>query len=201
MNKLQLNKIVSFLILISLLLAAFALPQQVAVAKSDLVRFTFVNKSDHLASLRLYGNDQFYYFLLRPGETKVYTPVRGEYKMTFFSCGQYINKELDLTKQYTLVVPSCGTYAFTGKKLPPGKIDGGEIIKLVRVTIENDTDKYMKLILTGPATYVFTFGKDEAKVYTISKGEYDYTMYGCGSTYTGTVTAHAHKTMRFRCPQ
>jgi hypothetical protein len=136
---------------------------------------------------------------LRPGETKIYTPVRGEYKMTLFSCGQYTNKELDLSKHKTMIVPKCGYVAFNGKA-PPGKIDAGKIIKLVRVTIENNTDNYMKVILTGPATYVFTFAKDEAKVYTISKGDYDYTMYGCGGTVKGTITAHAHKVIKFKCP-
>ena len=168
MNKLQLNKIVSFLILASMLLGAFAVPQ-VAEAKSDLVRFTFVNKSDRIASLRLYGsNNQFYYFLLQPGESKVYTPVRGVYRMSYFSCGQYINKELDLTQIYTFVVPKCGFVAYNGKT-PPQKIDGGKVNPLVRVTFRNETDRYMKLILTGASVYVFTFNQDQDKTYTITK--------------------------------
>ena len=111
MNKLRFQKVISFLILASMVFAVFAIPQQAVQAQEDLVRFTFVNKSDRLTSLRLYGNGQFYYFLLQPRETKVYTPVRGVYRMSFFSCGQYTNKELDLTKMYTLVVPACGTLA------------------------------------------------------------------------------------------
>ena len=99
--------------------------------------FTFTNNSDRLASLRLYGNGQFYYFLLFPGESKYYTPVRGEYDMTYYSCGQYVNKGIDLTKKSTLVVPPCGKVAHTGKP-PTGVIDGGKIIKLVKVTLENE---------------------------------------------------------------
>ncbi len=202
MMKLHLNKIVSFLILASMLLAAFVVPQQtVRASEPDLVRFTFSNKSEKLASLRLYGDDgQFYYFLLRPGETKVYTPVRGEYKMSFFSCGQYVNKTLDLTKHTRLVVPPCGTRAYNDKKAPPDLVDGGEVIKLVRVKLVNDTERYMKVILEGPATYVFTFNKDQTKTYTISKGDYNYTVYGCGGSFTGTFYAHALMEFKFKCP-
>ncbi|HBX69189.1 MAG TPA: hypothetical protein DEH25_07360 [Chloroflexi bacterium] len=200
MTKLQLNKIVSFLLLASMMLAVFAIPQQVAQAgQPDLVGFTFVNKSDKLASLRLYGNDQFYYFLLKPGEAKYFTPVRGEYRMSFYSCGMYVNKTLDLTKQVKLVVPACGTVAYNGPT-PPKVIDGGKIIKLVKVTLENATDRYMKVVLTGPATYVFTFNKDQDKTYTISKGDYNYTVYGCGGSFTGTFYAYANKVFKFKCP-
>jgi len=199
MTKLHLNKIVSLLILASMLLAVFAVPQQIAHAEQDLVGFTFSNKSEKIASLRLYGNGQFYYFFLNPGETKYYTPVRGEYKMSFFSCGQYVNKPLDLTKQYKLVVPPCGTVAYNGKT-PAKVIDGGKILKLVKVTFVNDTERYMKVIMTGPATYVFSFNKDEEKTYTISKGEYDYTVYGCGGSFKGTFYAQADKVKEFKCP-
>ena len=201
MTKLRLTKVVSFLILTSILLAAFVVPQQaVQAAQSNLVRFTFSNKSDKMASLRLYGTNNFYYFLLKPGETKTYTPVRGEYKMSFFSCGQYVNQSLDLTKQTKLIVPPCGTKAFSGKNPPANVVDGGKVLKLVKVKLENKTGAYMKVILSGPASYVFTFNKDQAKTYTITKGEYNYTVYGCGGSFTGTFYASANKIKEFKCP-
>jgi hypothetical protein len=186
-------------ILASMILAAFFVPQQTVQAKSELVGFTFTNNSDRLASLRLYGNGQFYYFLLFPGESKYYTPVRGEYDMTFYSCGQYVNKEIDLTKIKTLVVPECGTVAYNNKPTA-GVIDGGKILKLVKVTFENETDNYMKAILEGPATYVFSFSKDQEKTYTISKGEYTYTLYGCGGSFSSSFYASHNKVMTFKCP-
>ena len=79
-------------------------------------------------------------------------------------------------------------------------IDGGMILKLVKVTFVNDTERYMKVIMTGPATYVFSFNKDEEKTYTISKGEYDYTVYGCGGSFKGTFYAQADKVKEFKCP-
>ncbi len=144
MRNFKLFKVISFMILTSMILAAVLVPQQIAYAKSDLVGLTFVNNSDSLASLRLYGNGEFYYFLVYPGETKYYTPVRGEYDVTFFSCGLYVNKELDLTKQTKLVVPSCGTLAYQNNKTPAGVIDGGQVIKLVKVTFENETNGYVE---------------------------------------------------------
>jgi hypothetical protein len=195
----KLYKLIAITIFASMMMAAFLVPQQVSRAKSELVGFTFKNNSDNLASLRLYGNGQFYYFLLFPGESKYYTPVRGEYDATFFSCGQYVNQEIDLTKKYTLIVPPCGTVAFN-QNPPPGVVDGGKILKLVKVTFENETDRYMKVILEGPATYVFTFNKDQEKTYTISKGEYTYTLYGCGGSFSRSFYAHHNKVMTFKCP-
>ena len=199
MEENNLYKLIAFMVLTSMLLAVFLVPQQAVQAKSELVGFTFTNKSERLASLRLYGNGQFYYFLLFPGESKYYTPVRGEYDVTFYSCGQYVNKELDLSKKSTLVVPPCGTVAYNGQA-PAGTVDGGKILKLVKVTFENETDNYMKVILQGPGTYVFTFNDDQEKTYTISKGDYTYTLYGCGGSFTGTFYAHHNKVMTFKCP-
>ena len=58
----------------------------------------------------------------------------------------------------------------------------------------------MKVILEGPATYVFTFSKDQDKTYTITKGQYDYTVYGCGGSFTGTFYAQVNKEKVFKCP-
>jgi hypothetical protein len=199
MKENNLYKLIAFIVLASMLLVVFLIPQQTVQAKSELVGFTFTNKSDRLASLRLYGNGQFYYFLLFPGQSKYYTPVRGEYDVTFYSCGQYVNKELDLSKKSTLVVPPCGTVAYNGQA-PAGTVDGGKILKLVKVTFENETDNYMKAILQGLGTYVFSFNDDQEKTYTISKGDYTYTLYGCGGSFTGSFYAHHNKVMTFKCP-
>ena len=202
----RVNLILVAVLLATLMLTTF-MPHQAVQAKEDdpkseLVRFTFINKSNRLASLRLYGlygNTQFYYFLLMPGEAKTFTPVRGEYRSSFYSCGLYVNDELNLSKQYTLVVPKCGTVADNGKA-PANLIDGGKIIKLVKVNFVNKTEAYMKVILRGPQTYVFSFDKDQEKSYTISKGDYDYTVYGCGGTFYGTMYAHHGKEFEFKCP-
>ena len=60
MSDSKLFKLVTYVIVASMLLAVFLVPQQAAHAKSELVGFTFKNDSDKLASLRLYGNGQFY---------------------------------------------------------------------------------------------------------------------------------------------
>ena len=203
----RVNLLLVAVILATVMLTAFV-PQQAVQAKDDppkseLVRFTFINKSDQIASLRLYGiygHSDFYYFLVMPGEAKTFTPVRGEYRSSFYSCGLYVNDEMDLSKQYTLIVPKCGTVANNGNKPPVHLIDGGKIIKLVRVDFVNTTDAYMKVILEGPQTYVFSFNKDQEKSYTISKGDYDYTVYGCGGTFYGTFYAFHGKEFEFKCP-
>ena len=200
MTRSRFVKNVSFLVLAAILLGVFVIPAQIVQAKSALVDFTFVNQSSRITSLRLYGEDgSFYYFWLRPGESKHYTPVRQMYQMSFYSCGKYVNEPLDLTKIYTLVVPPCGTHAY-GPNQPHKTLDGGKILKLVAVTLVNDTGGYMKIILTGPSTYVFTFGYGESKDYTIRKGEYTYTLYGCRGSFVDTFTARAHLVKEFKCP-
>ena len=96
-------------------------------------------------------------------------------------------------------MPERGTVARNGKA-PADLIDGGKIIKLVRVDFVNTTEAYMIVILTGPQTYVFTFDKDQEKTYTISKGDYNYTVYGCGGTFYGSFYAHHGKEFQFKCP-
>jgi hypothetical protein len=105
---------------------------------------------------------------------------------------------LDLNKNQTFVVPDCGDRAFTE---PVGKpIDVGRELKLVRVTFTGEAYGTMVLVLEGTSTYVFSLPKDVDKEYTIPKGEYDYTLYGCGTAGYGTIFADNGKHFTFDCP-
>jgi hypothetical protein len=182
----------------SALIAAAPAPAQAGLAKSDLVRLTIINQDKAFVSLRLYG-DQFYYLPVNAGETRIYTPARDVYTATLFSCGVYTTQTLDLTRQYTLVVPACGTKATQGPT-EAGTIDAGDLLKLVKVTLVNETGNYMLLILEGPQTYVFSFDKDEERSFTITKGEYTYRQYACGTIFSANFYAHANKVKEFDCP-
>ncbi|MEW6717505.1 MAG: hypothetical protein AB1345_08385 [Chloroflexota bacterium] len=167
-------------------------------AKSDLVRLTIINNSNRHISLKLVG-DNFYYLTVEPGDTQIFTPMRGIYTATLYSCGISVSQAFDLTKRQTLIVPTCGTKAL--KSSPkPGMIDGGELLKLVKVTFKNKTFGYMTLIFKGPQTYVFSFAKGDVKSFTIPKGKYTYWLYGCGTILTASFHAEANKVKEFSCP-
>jgi hypothetical protein len=106
---------------------------------------------------------------------------------------------LDLTKKNEIVVPPCGEKAF---KVDKGsrKIDAGELIKLVKVTFENPTDYNMVLILRGPSEYVFFIRSGDEASYTIRKGTYEATQWGCYKTKNFNFYSHANKHKELTCP-
>lgn len=185
-------------IALALLVGAW-LPQRSAQAAEDVVRLTINNNSSRDVWLQLDG-PAYYYLHVKAGESKRYTPKKGVYDYTLYHCGTSVSGQMDLTVQKTVDVPECGTKAYYGGEGPVNTLDAGRMLNLVDVTIKNQTNAFMLLILKGPSVYVFRFNSGESKKYTIPMGMYDYTMYGCGSTYTGRFYAHFHKVEEFTCP-
>jgi hypothetical protein len=173
-------------------------PAMAAPAQAeDLVRLTIENRSNDYVTLRLTG-PRFYYFSVKPGETRIFTPVRDVYDSTLYSCGVFTSDSMDLTKIQYIVVPACGT---KGTKAEGATAtDASAIIKLVKVTIENKAESSMVLILEGPGTYVFFLRAGEEKSYTIPKGEYDLTMYACWKIKKSKFYAYANKVQEYTCP-
>jgi hypothetical protein len=166
----------------------------------DLVRFTLDNDTSQFAAVRLESSSAFYYLSTQAGETKVFTPERGMYNYTFYSCGTSVSGTIDLTRQQVLHAPPCGSKT-PGTGYNPGFIDGGDLLKLVRIELENDTTGSALIIMEGPATFVFTIAKGVTKNYTVPKGIYSYTMYGCGTVLKGTFYAEQQdKQKTFTCP-
>ncbi len=195
-KKLALRGFVLGLALLALVAGA-VLPQRTVAAAEDVVRLTINNDGD--GDIWLLLNGPAYYYLHVPvGTTRIYTPKRGVYDYTLYSCGTFVKGELDLTTQKTIDVPACGLKAHTGE--PLNTVDAGKMLNLVDVTFKNKTGRYMLLILEGPSVYVFRFNSGESKEYTIPMGYYSYTLYGCGSTYTGNLYARFHKVKEFTCP-
>ena len=180
------------------LVAAAPPPLQVENAKSTHVRLTIVNNTTDYVTLKLDG-PQFYYFWVKPGETREYTPLRGTYTSSFYSCGVFVNGSFDLTKIQKLVVPACGTKAVKG----PDKnhvIDGGKLVKFVRVTFENDTPGWLTIIMSGPHKYEVILSKGQARTIVMMKGEYNYRLYACGSIKDGHLFAMPNKVKTLVCP-
>ncbi|NUM45832.1 MAG: hypothetical protein HUU38_14100 [Anaerolineales bacterium] len=186
------------IIFMSLVLIFLISATGVAFAKSERVKFTVENNSNKVLTLRMTGPESLY-LVVEAGETEVFTPLRGEYEITMFSCGAYADDELDLTTIKTLVVPACGS---SGPPKSDKKIDASDTIKLVKITIENDaTNSTMVVVMTGPGTYVFSFKAGQKASYTVPRGDYKVTYYACNSSATRNFTAKANKVLELSCPK
>jgi hypothetical protein len=183
-------KVVLILSLLSIFLIA------ASPADTDLVRLTITNNSNDLVTLRMEG-PSFYYLTVRSGETRIFTPKRGEYSARLYSCGVFVNKTMDLTVHQKILVPACGTKATTGDS--SGTIDAGKLIKIVRVHFTNKSDKNLVIILRGPGEFVFFIRSGETKTYTIPKGDYDVQQYGCPVFKEFSYYAWAHNETDLIC--
>lgn len=183
-----------FVLLISLVLMAAA-----PAAQSELVSLTISNKTNDYVTFKLQGT-AFYYLMVKPDTTTTYTIKRGEYTQKFYSCGHFVDTNLDLTKKQSIYVPPCGEKAFAVDKSSSNKVDGGQLLKLVKVNFENDTNYNLVLVLQGPSEYVFFVRSGDEVSYTITKGDYKATQYGCPTVKNFTYYSFAHKETTLTCP-
>jgi hypothetical protein len=187
-----------WIVVLSFVLISIVLIAAAPLAKSELVSLIIENQSDDYVTFRLQG-PQFYFLTVKPKSSATFTIKRGDYEQRFYSCGTFTTTTLDLTKKNEIVVPPCGEKAFKVGK-GSSKIDAGELIKLVKVTFENPTDYNMVLILRGPNEYVFFIRSGDEVSYTISKGTYEATQWGCYSIKNFNFYSHANKHKELTCP-
>jgi hypothetical protein len=189
------NKLITIILLIIISVVLIAAAPR---AKSDLVSLRIENQSDDYATLRLQG-PRFYYLSVPPDTTITFTIMRGDYDQKFYSCQTFVDTTLDLTKKNEIVVPPCGEKAYTVDKGLKG-LDAGNLIKLVKVTFENPTQYNLVLILRGPAEHVFFLRADEEASYTIAKGTYEATQWGCPSVKNFDLLTFANRVKELSCP-
>jgi hypothetical protein len=191
------------LVIFALLSAAFQLPGSSNFApvgeKSDLVALKVENDSTSTAYLWLDG-PKFYYFVIQPDETRTFTVQRGEYDKDVSYCGARDSSTIDLTKHTKLILPVCGANALN-PPTSPHVVNITNELKIVKVTLTNELDSNVFAIFTGPSTYVFTFGRDVSKDYTIAKGDYKIQYFACGKYGIREFSAFHNRVMKFKCPK
>jgi hypothetical protein len=162
-----------FILLAVTLIGSNAIPVQAAdVAAKDTVQVQFQNKTGDQVSISLSGPGT-YRLSLGAGKTKA-DIVPGKYSYTYQACGQSNKGTFNARKSGdTLVLPKCG-----GDK---GSGGGGD----VKVTIKNYTGGGITIYLSGPQSYTFNFPSGTSKM-TVVPGKYSYTVYGCGTSMSGT---------------
>jgi hypothetical protein len=205
MNKMKSMRILILvnLIVLVFLTAAIPLPKSAGIAltneKSDLVALKIQNDSTSMAYLWLDG-PAFYYMVVKPGETKTYTVLRGEYFKDISYCGARDSSIVDITRHTKLIMPVCGA---NSRQSPssPHIVDITNTIKIVKVTLTNDADSRVLAILTGPSTYVFSLDKEASKDYTIAKGDYEVEYFACGGYSVKEWSAYHKSILKFKCPK
>jgi hypothetical protein len=202
MNKKMLLILVNLLLML-LVTAAVPLPQSTSFAtnaeKSDLIALKVDNQSTSNAYLWLDG-PSFYYLVVKPGESKTFTVMRGEYFKDVSYCGARDSSIIDLTKHARLVMPVCGA---NSRQTPnsPHIVNITNTIKIVKVTVTNAAESKVLAILTGPSTYVFSLDKDASKDYTIAKGDYEVQYFACGKYGVREFSAFYNSVLKLKCPK
>jgi len=192
-------KLRRILIILSMTLISLVLIAAVPMAKSELVSLMIDNQSDDYVTFKIQG-PMFYFLTVKPNSSATFTILRGEYSQKFYSCGTFVETSLDLTKKQFIYVPPCGSKAFKTDKVSGNKVDAGQLIKLVKVTFENTTDSNLTLILRGPAEYVFFIRTGDEVSYTIAKGTYEVTQWGCKYIKNFNFYPYANKEKELTCP-
>ena len=202
MNKKMLLILVNLLLML-LVTAAAPLPQSTSFAtnaeKSDLIALKVDNQSTSNAYLWLDG-PSFYYLVVKPGESKTFTVMRGEYFKDVSYCGARDSSIIDLTKHTRLVMPVCGA---NSRQTPnsPHVVNITNTIKIDKVTVTNAAESKVLAILTGPSTYVFSLDKDASKDYTIAKGDYEVQYFACGKYGVREISAFYNSVLKLKCPK
>ncbi len=195
--------ILANILILVLMSAAVPLPNSVSLAstseKSDLVALKVENDSTSYAYLWLDG-PSFYYLVVKPGETKTFTVMRGEYFKEVSYCGARDSSIIDITKQTRLIMPVCGANT-RQLSSSPHIVNITNTIKIVKVTVTNDSESRVLAILTGPSTYVFSLDKDVSKDYTIAKGDYEVQYYACGKYGVREFSAYHNGVLKLKCPK
>ena len=195
--------IMANILILVLMSAAVPLPNSVSLAstseKSDLVALKVENDSTSYAYLWLDG-PSFYYLVVKPGETKTFTVMRGEYFKDVSYCGARDSSIIDITKQTRLIMPVCGANT-RQLSSSPHIVNITNTIKIVKVTVTNDSESRVLAILTGPSTYVFSLDKDVSKDYTIAKGDYEVQYFACGRYGVREFSAYYKSVLKIKCPK
>lgn len=167
---------------------------------ADLVRLTVENRTTGYMYMWLKG-PQFYYLVIKPESTAVFTVEPGTYTQTVRACGDSASKSITIDTHTRQIMPVCGANAKNATETGSAVYDLSNLIKIVRVTIDNESETNLVAILTGPATYVFTVLEKKENVYTIAKGKYQVQYWACGKYATRTWTAYSDAKLKLECPK
>lgn len=165
------GKSVFFVLMALVLVGTSVVPVQAAsIEAKDTVQVQFQNKTGDSVRLTLTG-PATRSLTLSTGKTKA-DLAPGRYNYSYEACGKTNTGVFKALKNGdTLVLAKC-----------KGDNGGGGTVKVV---IKNNTGGNITIYLTGPQSYTFNFPTGSSRMEVVP-GKYTYTVYGCGSSITGT---------------
>lgn len=172
------------------------IPATVTLAAPAQARLTVTNRSSKVLKLWLSG-PAIYRISVPSGQTKTYAVNRGMYKFTASGCGMTATGKLDMSINKTLVMPVCGGRISVNS---PHTEDLGQVLKVVKIEVQNKSKGVATAVFKGPSVYMFTLQKNADKDYTVAKGDYKVTVYACGQTFKRNFRADKGKKFVITCP-
>lgn len=131
-----------------------------------MVKLTIKNKTGAKTTVTMRG-PAYYQFKPKANKTEKVYVKKGTYQYTYEACGEKITKTISVqTGKEKLTLAKC-------KK--PKKSSQ----KIAKVTIVNNTGRYLTLYLDGPESYYFSLKPGKSTIEVI-KGKYHYRAYGYG---------------------
>jgi uncharacterized protein YraI len=121
--------------------------------------------------------------------------VSSELVMYEIPCGEIPSAPIPPTPKPGAVTSTPG---FTSTPVPASKPTDKPTGKTVKVKIINDTGGTITLNLSGPANYGFTIGPGSQNINVI-QGTYNYTVWGCGTSDSGSRKLKAGGEWRWYC--
>jgi DNA-directed RNA polymerase subunit N (RpoN/RPB10) len=193
------NRILIATLIVAVLAAALMpLFSPRAQAAQDLIRLTVENYST--SNLRIWlDGPKFYYFTVAGDSIKTFTIERGKYKFKVYGCGTTVKGTWNLNYNTRIVNPVCG--GNTGTTRPNSAvIDLGRYFRVVPITISNEVNQKVTLIMTGPTTVVFVLKPNEERHVTVGKGTYTIKYTACGAPVTRKWEAYKNRVLYVECP-
>ena len=199
MGKNWLPRVLIATLIVAVLMTAFApLYSPKVQAAQGLIRLSVENYSTSTLRIWLDG-PKFYYFTVSGDSIKTFTIERGTYKFKAYGCGTTVKGTWNLNTNTRIVNPVCGGNTGT-TRANPNVIDLGRYFKVVPITISNELDQKVTLIMTGPSTVVLVLKPNEERDVTVGKGSYNIKYTACGVPVTRKWEAYKDRVLYLECP-
>lgn len=155
--------------------------QDLLTLPNNIATLRIVNKTG--ADVRITLQGKVPYFLSAAAGNSRHIIRRGNYEASYYACGAWQSSDLKVDKNaFDFTIPSCYTPTAGG----------------VKVIIVNDTHGMVTIHLTGPQEYWFYLPAGRQTIEVV-KGTYDYTVWGCGDSMSGSKKITSKFEWRFWC--
>jgi hypothetical protein len=141
------------------------------------ITFNVANLSQHTATIKLTG-PKTYTIKVGGHRTQSFSMFNGVYKYSVYACGLTSTGSVDLTTYKELNIPVCGGSIAGVQSEHEINLD---FTNLVHVMVGNDVGRDAVALFSGPGSYAFYVTTGAPREYTMLRGDYEVSFYGCGN--------------------